>query len=143
LTNRRRQLGSAVAPEADMTPQELRDRTMAHALAVFRLTRPLMREPSSRHVADQLFRAATAVAANYRSACLGRSTPEFAAKLGVVREEADETVFWLEFADQAGLTTGPTTAAILVEARELTAIFSAAYRTTKAKLKKKKASNNK
>jgi four helix bundle protein len=115
---------------------------MAHALAVFRLTRPLMREPSSRHVADQLFRAATAVAANYRSACLGRSPREFAAKLGVVREEADETVFWLEFSDRAGLTVGPAAAAILAEARELAAIVSAAYRTTKAKLKDKKPSSN-
>ena len=115
---------------------------MAQALAVFRLTRPLMRTPSSRHVADQLFRAASSVAANYRAACLGRSPREFAAKLGVVREEADETVFWLEFSTQASLAAGPESAARLAEARELAAIFAAAYRTMKAKLKKSKLSNN-
>lgn len=80
---------------------------MAYALAVFRFTRPMMGEPSSRHVAQQLFRAATSVAANYRSACLGRSRQEFVAKLGVVREEADEVLFWLEFASLSGLTTKP------------------------------------
>ena len=122
-----------------MTPQELRDRTMAQALAVFRLTRPLMQEHSSRHVAHQLFRAATAVAANYRSACLGRSPQEFAAKLGVVREEADEVVFWLEFGQQSGLIAGPATADCLAEAHELYAINSAAYRTAKARAAEKKA----
>ena len=81
-----------------MTPQELRDRTMTHALAVYNLTKPLMQMPSSRHVAHQLFRVATAVAANYRAACLGRSPQEFVAKLGLVREEADEVVFWPETA---------------------------------------------
>lgn len=126
-----------------MTPQELRDRTTAQALAVFRLAEPLMREPSSKHVAQQMFRASTAVAANYRSACLGRSTREFAAKLGVVREEADETVFWLEFSAQAGITAGPEAVSILGEARELAAIFASAYRTTKARLRDKRLSNNK
>jgi four helix bundle protein len=142
VTNRGLQSGITVAAEDNMTPQELRDRTMALALAVFRLTRPLMREPSSRHVANQMFRAATSVAANYRSACLGRSPREFAAKLGVVREEADETAFWLEFSDQAGLAVGSAGVAILAEARELAAIFSAAYRTSKAKLAAQKVARD-
>ena len=128
-----------------MNPQELRDRTMTHALAVYRLTKPLMQGPSSRHVAHQLFRAATAVAANYRSACLGRSPKEFVAKLGVVREEADEVVFWRDFARLSGLASGPETAKLLTEARELVLIVSAAYRTSKARLadKDRKPSNNK
>ena len=111
---------------------------MAQALAVFRLTRPLMQPHSSRHVAHQVFRAATPVAANYRSACLGRSDQEFAAKLGVVREEADEVVFWLEFGQKSSLIDGPAAADILAEARELSAIVSAAYRTMKIKLAAKK-----
>ena len=125
-----------------MTPQELRDRTMAQALAVYRLTKPLMIAPSSRHVAHQLFRAATAVAANYRSTCLGRSRREFVAKLGVVREEADEVVFWLEFATRAGLTGKPDTAGLLTESRELAAIVSAAYRTSKARLQQEGLSDD-
>jgi len=124
-----------------MTSQELRDRTMAHALAVFQLTKPLMQAPSSRHVAHQLFRAATSVAANYRSACLGRSPQEFVAKLGVVREEADEVVFWLEFASLSGLARKPETADLLSEARELKAIVSAAYRTSKARHAEKRVAS--
>ena len=97
-----------------------------------------MQAPSSRHVSQQLFRAATSVAANYRSACLGRSRQEFVAKLGVVREEADEVLFWLEFANLSGLTTQPQAAELLNEGRELAAIVAAAYRTAKARLADKK-----
>ena len=128
---------------AGMTPQELPDRTMAHALAVYRLTKPLMTAPSSRHVAHQLFRAATSVAANYRSVCLGRSPREFVAKLGLVREEADEVVFWLEFARQSGITGRSETAELVSEACELAAIMSAAYRTSKSRLAESELSNNK
>jgi four helix bundle protein len=116
-----------------MTPDELRERTMRFALAAFRFARPLMKDGVSRHVALQGFRAATAVAANYRSACLGRSTAEFIAKMGVVREEADESAFWLEFLTKSGLSTTPECASLLAEARELSNIFGAAYRTTKAR----------
>ena len=112
---------------------------MACALAVFRFTRPMLREPTSRHVAQQLLRAATSVAANYRAACLGRSRPEFIAKLGIVREEADEAVFWLEFARQSGLAGEPETAELSREVRELAAIMAASYRTSKARYRDKQA----
>lgn len=131
-----------------MTPEELRERTMRYALAIFRFTRPLMKDAVSRHVALQGFRAATAVAANYRSACLGRSTAEFIAKLGVVREEADETAFWLEFLSRSGLSATVECDLLLDESRELANIFGAAYRTSKAryaaqKLSGKRPSNHK
>lgn len=76
-----------------MTKQELKDRTMDFALEVWRFTRPMNGNLDTRHIGHQLFRAATGLAANYRAACVGRSRPEFAAKLGVVREEADESTF--------------------------------------------------
>jgi len=116
-----------------MTPAELRERTMLFGLAAFRFTRSLPGDVSSNHVARQGFRAATSVAANYRAACLGRSTPEFIAKLGVVREEADEAQFWFEFLRRSGLSRSPECDALVKEAGELANIFGAAYRTTKAR----------
>ena len=74
------------------------------------------------------------MAANYRAACVGRSRPEFAAKLGVVREEADESTFWLEFYQRTGRAPEPRTTELLNEARELAAITAAAYKTTKETL---------
>jgi four helix bundle protein len=76
-------------------------------------------------------RSATAVAANYRATSRARSTAEFLAKLTVVAEESDETVFWLEFAARTGLgNEGPRTA-LLAEGRELRAIFAASCRTVR------------
>jgi four helix bundle protein len=121
-----------------MDSRELKDRTMTFALDVWRMTRPMRSSSESRHVADQLFRAASAVAANYRAACVGRSRKEFAAKLGIVREEADESVFWLEFVQKAGIVPDPRARNLLAESRELAAIVAAAYKTTRATMKRKR-----
>jgi len=84
----------------------------------------------------QLFRCATSVAANYRAVCLARSKKEFSAKAGVLREESDESLFWLVFIAKAGMV--PTTRAELQElteeADELARIFRATYRTSQANL---------
>jgi four helix bundle protein len=41
-------------------------------------------------------RCGTSVAANYRAVRRARSRREFVAKLGIVIEELDESLFWLE-----------------------------------------------
>lgn len=50
-------------------------------------------------VRKQIIRSATSVAANYRAMCRARSDKERFAKLSIVVEEADETLFWLEIAE--------------------------------------------
>ena len=87
-----------------------------------------------RHVAGQLFRAATSVAANYRAACRARSKPEFISKLGVVIEEADESDFWLEFSAASRLIKAGLERTLRVEANELVAMFTQAHKTAKANL---------
>jgi len=49
------------------------------------------------HIKGQLIRASTSVAANYRAACLAQSKASFIAKISIVIEEVDESLFWLEF----------------------------------------------
>ncbi|MEW6246717.1 MAG: four helix bundle protein [Nitrospirota bacterium] len=80
-----------------------------------------------------MLRAGTAVAANYRAACRGRSKAEFVAKLGTVVEEADETLLWCELLEEAGIVTPEEIQAITKEAKELLAIFSTARKTAKAR----------
>ena len=79
-------------PKAD----ELKARTKRFALAVLSFTRTLPPTDQASDVGRQLSRAATGVAANYRAACRSRSDAEFAARIGVVLEEADEAAFWFE-----------------------------------------------
>ena len=79
----------------------------------------------------QLLRSGTSVGANYRAACRARSTAEFIAKIGIVLEEADETVYWLELLCESGIMPEEKLSLLLQEANELVKIFSATRRTAK------------
>jgi four helix bundle protein len=114
-----------------MTPKELRARTKRFAIDVIRLSRELPTTLDGRTAGGQLLRAATSVAANYRSACRGRSRAEFVAKLGIVLEEADESLLWLELISEAEVASGPKVDRLLKEADELTAIFTTSVKTAK------------
>jgi four helix bundle protein len=83
----------------------------------------------------QLFRSAASVAVNYRATGRARSRLEFIAKLSIVVEEADETVFWLELIKDSGISTGPDLDAITKEAKELLYIFTASRKTAKENTK--------
>jgi four helix bundle protein len=85
-----------------MDPRELKERCMHFAVNVG-LWRTAPAAWPAQRVSDQVFRSATSVAANYHAACRARSRREFIAKLGIVVEEAEETVFWLEFAARVRL----------------------------------------
>ena len=85
---------------------------------------------SGRAIGNQLVRCGTSVGANYRAACRSRSRAEFAAKLGIVAEEADETVYWLELLRDAKLIPEGKLSELLKEANELTAIFTAGRRSS-------------
>jgi four helix bundle protein len=111
--------------------QELRARTKQFALRVIRMCRALPRSREANVIAQQILRSATSVAANYRSAGRSRSKAEFVAKIGVVLEEADGTVLWLELLSGSGIISSAKLENLLDEANQLTAIFSASRRTVK------------
>jgi len=113
-----------------MDKHELLARTKAFALRSLKLVDHLPRTMSGRAIGNQLVRSATSIGANYRAACRSRSRAEFAAKLGVVAEEADESVYWLELVREAELLPDSKIGALLAEANELTAIFTSARRTS-------------
>jgi four helix bundle protein len=79
----------------------------------------------------QLLRCGTSVAANYRAACRARSKAEFVAKIGVVAEEADESVFWFELISETGVLAQDKMLPLMKEAQELAAIFTASHDTAK------------
>src|SRR5262245_28644560 len=90
-----------------MTPHELRNRSMQFAVRVVLFCRTLPASWEARRIGGQLLDSATSVAMNYRAAGRGRSHREFTSKLGVVVEEADETVGWLELIARVELAKGP------------------------------------
>ena len=113
-----------------MSKAELLARTKAFSLRILKLADHLPRTTSGRAIGNQLVRCGTSVGANYRAACRSRSRAEFAAKLGIVAEEADETIYWLELLRDGKILPELKIADLLREADELTAIFTAGRRTS-------------
>lgn len=109
----------------------MKARTKRFAVEVIKLCRDLPATSEGRVIAGQLMRAGTSVAANYRAACRGRSRAEFIAKLGVVLEESDESLLWLELIAESNLMPLSRVDRLLKEADELTAIFTASIKTAK------------
>jgi four helix bundle protein len=112
-----------------MTERELLQRTKQFALRIFKLVGVLPQTIQGRAVAAQLIRSGTSVATNYRAARRARSKPEFVAKLGVVEEEADETVFWLELIIETELLRAARVKPLLNEASEIVAIMASSKKT--------------
>jgi four helix bundle protein len=114
-----------------MTPKELKDRTKRFAVDIVALCRELPSTLDGRRLGQQLLDSGTSVAANYRASCRARSRAEFIAKLGVVLEEADESLFWLELMVDARVVSAARAERLLKEADELTAIFVTSLNTAK------------
>src|SRR5262249_23620163 len=111
--------------------KELKDRAKAFSLRVIKMSDALRRTRSANVISSQILRSATSMAANYRAVGKARSKAEFVAKLGVVVEEADETVFWLELLTDSGIVSPKKMREMLNEANQLMLIFSASRRTAR------------
>ena len=112
--------------------QQLKDRTKTFALRIIRMAEVLPKTRSANIIANQILRSSTSMAANYRAVGRARSKAEFIAKIGVVLEEADETVFWLEMLADSGIVSLEKLKSLEQEANELMLIFSASRRTAKS-----------
>ncbi len=110
---------------------DLKKRTKAFAVAAVKFAKALPRDWVSTTLGKQLLRSGTSVGANYRAACRARSASEFTAKLGIVEEEADETMFWLEVLVEAEVAKPETARPLWQEANELLAITVASIKTTR------------
>ena len=117
----------------DGKTEQLRKRTKEFALRIVHLFRSLPPATEAQVIGKQLSRPGTSVGAHYRAACHARSRVEFIAKIGIVSEEADETVFWIELLADLGVVKKERLDPLLTEARELTAIFRASRQTAKRK----------
>src|SRR5215813_1369796 len=111
---------------------ELRERTKKFALRIIRMSEAMPNTREANDITTQILRSATSVTANYRAAGRSRSKAEFIAKIGVVIEEADETICWLELLGESGIVPESKLPDLLAEANELVAIFAASRRTARS-----------
>lgn len=120
-----------------MDKHELEQRTKIFAVRVFKLAERFPKNESARVVISQLLRAASSVAANYRSVNRAKSKSDFTNKLKIVLEESDESNFWLTFVADVGLLDSRDEELMILtkESDELTAIFSAAAKSSAKNIK--------
>lgn len=118
---------------------ELKQRTKQFALRVMTLVGALPEDVVGRAIGNQLVRSGTSVGANYLSACRGRSTAEFVAKVGVVVEEADESGYWMELIIGGQLLAANRIKPLLKEADELTAIMVASRKFAQSSIENQKS----
>ena len=118
-----------------MTDRKLTDvmkmRTKKFALRIIKVFRALPKNDEARIIGKQLFRAGTSVAANYRAACRARSKADFISKIGIVVEETDESVFWMELLVEAEIVKKEKLSLLMKEGNELLAIFAASQITAR------------
>ncbi|MBK8934718.1 MAG: four helix bundle protein [Chloroflexi bacterium] len=119
-----------------MAHENLKQRTKEFSLRVIRLTEALPNTRTADVIGRQLLRSGTSVGANYRAASRAKSPADFIAKMGIVEEEADESLFWMELLVEANLLPQEKLVALMQEANELVAITVASINTAKQQVRK-------
>jgi four helix bundle protein len=115
-----------------MTKEEFAKRTFDFAVRCARMVQALPKgDAVAQEYGRQLLRSSASVAANYRAACRGRSPAEFIAKLGIVEEEADESVFWMDMVVAIGLSTAERLSALRQGGSEILAMVVASIHTAR------------
>ncbi|MCG2682688.1 MAG: four helix bundle protein [Planctomycetales bacterium] len=112
----------------------LRDRTKAFALRIIRMYCRLPKSTEAQVLGKQVLRAGTSVAANYREASRARSDAELISKLGIIEQELDETLLWLELLVESAIVSESRMAELRQEADELLRMTIAAIKTAKKRL---------
>lgn len=114
---------------------ELQNRTKRLAISVILLSKKFPMSQEGKVISNQIIRSATSVAANYRASCRARSPKDFISKLGIVEEECDETMFWLEIIEELEMIQeSDDISSLKKEANEILAITVASIKTVKNKL---------
>ena len=116
-----------------MNPEEFRSRTKTFALRIIRLVERLPKTRTSEVIGKQLLRSGTSVGANYRAACRARSSADFIAKMRLVEEECDESIYWIELLVESNQVKKTLVEGLLREANEIESMVVASIKTARTR----------
>jgi four helix bundle protein len=116
-----------------MTQGEMKDRTKKFALRIINLVESLPNKKAADVIGKQLLRCGTSVGANYRASCRAKSVADFIAKLAIVEEEADESIYWMELLIEADKVKKNLLINLLSEANQILSIVVSSIKTLKEK----------
>jgi four helix bundle protein len=112
---------------------ELELRTKRFALAVIEYIGRLPKSKTTDVLGRQLLKSGTSVGANYREAVRAQSRDDFIHKISICEKEAAETEYWLALLLESNVAPLATCSSLLIEVRELLAIFVTSGKTAKAR----------
>jgi len=110
---------------------DFQKRTFEYALRVLRLVESLPKNETNSILDKQLLRSGTSVGANSRAAKRSRSRAESVSKMGIVEEEADESMFWIELLTASGKVSAAKVEGLLKETDEILAITVPSIKTAR------------
>jgi len=116
-----------------MDAEQFKARTKTFALRVIRLCEALPKTPTANILGRQLISCGTSVGANYRAACRARSRADFINKMGIVEEECDESIYWMELIVAANLREEEQVADLHEEANEILSMVVGSIKTARNK----------
>jgi four helix bundle protein len=119
-----------------MEQSYLKERTKSFALDIIKLVESLPKGRTADVIGRQLLDAGTSVGANYRAACRARSSADFISKMGIVEEETDETMYWMELLVGAKVVQQNDISNLLEEANQILAMTVSSIKTARRKSKK-------
>jgi four helix bundle protein len=114
-----------------MKAEIMKRRTKEYALATLRIAARLPNDKASSILAGQLMRAGTSVGANYRASCRARSRADFIAKMKIVEEECDESLYWLELLVASGQIQETACAELMSEGSQILSMIVASIKTAR------------
>jgi len=119
-----------------MEQSYLKERTKRFALDIIRLVESIPKGRIADAIGRQLLDAGTSVGANYRAASRARSQADFISKMGIVEEEADETIYWMELLIESGVIRKDDVSHLLEEANQILAMTVSSIKTAKSRKRK-------
>ena len=116
-----------------MSPELFKKRTKTYALKIMSFTDSLPSSRSANVIAGQLLRSGTSVGANYRAACRAKSGADFISKMGIVEEECDESIYWMELLEESGKIKEIAVSELKKEGSEILAMVVVSINTARAR----------
>ena len=114
-------------------------RTKQFSLRVVRMTQAIGRGREADVIARQVLRSGTSVGANYRAACRARSTEDMIAKLKIVEEEADESMYWMELLVESNIMPEKRLLPLMEECNQILAMVVASVLTLRKKARSRRS----
>ena len=132
----RAESGDRKPERGESQPGDFRERTFQFGIRCVRLAESLPKTMAAQIIGRQLLRAGTSVGANYRAAVRGRSRADFVAKMGIVEEECDEALYWVDVLVELNVVSAKRVEELRREADEILAITVSSIKTARTNAQK-------